>query len=98
MEILNQTLILAERAAFLEPNNVEYVCELGYQSLLTGKYPDAKRHYKNATKMDDSNLNGLVGGLLCEFLEDHTDSYDQIDALEEFQQATDINLVCCQNG
>ncbi|RWS02515.1 tetratricopeptide repeat protein 21B-like protein [Dinothrombium tinctorium] len=92
-EILNYTLTLTERATFLQQNNADYHCELGYQSILMGKLNDAQRHYKNASKADEMNNKGMIGVLYCGLLENDVSVSDQLEALEEFQKRTSTDIL-----
>jgi len=54
---------------------------------------DAMRHYRNATKMDETSIIGLTGLLHCQLLEGQKGVEEQLDSLEEFNKATKNNKV-----
>ncbi|KAE8747148.1 hypothetical protein FOCC_FOCC006146 [Frankliniella occidentalis] len=64
--VLAETLRLAERAAKAEPGGAAAARsattqELGQQCLLAGRLRDAARHYRTATRADESSVGALVG-------------------------------------
>lgn len=93
-DILTHSLALLERAVFLEPLNIDYNCELGYQCMLMGRMSDAQRHYRNTTKMHETDIKGLTGLLHCQLLENQKGVEEQLESLEEFHKATDMSAVC----
>lgn len=54
---------------------------------------DAQRHYRSATKMDESSIIGLTGLLHCQLLDGQMGVEEQLDSLEEFNKATGLNKV-----
>jgi hypothetical protein len=54
---------------------------------------DAQRHYRNATKMDETSIIGLTGLLHCQLLDGQKGVEEQLDSLEEFNKATGLNKV-----
>lgn len=50
-----------ERCVQQDPDNAEYVNELGFQLLLQGKVKDAMKCYKNAMKLDETSVAALTG-------------------------------------
>ena len=103
-EVLNMTVTFVERAALLDSNNPEVHCEFGHHYILLDKYADAQRYFKNATKLDESNLNGLIGLLYTNILEDssNAEALEQLEALEEFNQAdgltNELLYLCALSG
>lgn len=59
--VLAETYRLAERAAKAEPGGAASTQELGQQCLLAGRVRDAARHYRAATRADESSVAALVG-------------------------------------
>lgn len=59
--MLSETYRLAERAARAEPGSSACTQELGQQCLLSGRLRDATRHYRAATRADESSVSALVG-------------------------------------
>ncbi|CAG2113462.1 unnamed protein product, partial [Medioppia subpectinata] len=87
-EILTHSMNLIERAVFLDPTNIVIICEHAFQCMLLNRMTDAQRHYKNATKMDETSIMGLTGLLHCQLIEGQKGVEEQLDSLEEFNKAT----------
>lgn len=87
IEILECTMLFAEKASQIAPNNAEYITELGYQSILLGRYKEATKHFRAATKVDDSSLQALCGLTLCQMAESGASEQvsQQIEFLNEIQ-------------
>lgn len=68
-EILNCTMLFTEKAYQLSPISAEYLTELGFQSILLGRYKEAVKHFRAATKLDDSALHALCGLTICQMSE-----------------------------
>lgn len=92
-EVLRLTLGLAEKAAFLDPKNADYVCEVAHECVQLGWISEARRHFRNATKLDETSLSGLTGLLHCGILENESGLDEQLDSLEEFHKATGMSTV-----
>ncbi|KAB0800201.1 hypothetical protein PPYR_05941 [Photinus pyralis] len=67
--VLSETYKMVEKALEISINNVNYMAELAYHSMLLGNLSDAVRLYKSAMKLDDSDLQVLIGMSFCELLE-----------------------------
>ncbi|CAG2117267.1 unnamed protein product, partial [Medioppia subpectinata] len=87
-DILTHSMNLIERAVFLDPTNIVIICEHAFQCMLLNRMTDAQRHYKNATKMDETSIMGLTGLLHCQLIEGQKGVEEQLDSLEEFNKAT----------
>lgn len=59
--MLEETFMMASKAAKVDSGNAEYLTEVGYQCLLQGRNKEATRYYKNATKLDESSVAALTG-------------------------------------
>jgi tetratricopeptide repeat protein 21B len=59
--VLQQTYTLVERSVQQDPENTEYINELGFQLLLQGKVKDAMKCYRNAMKINDTSVQSLTG-------------------------------------
>lgn len=86
-KILSETVRFAEKAAQLEPSNVEYITELGYQNLLQGKVKEGNKCFKTAAKLDDSSIAALTGLMWCQIKEGNTNEQvrQQVEFLREIQ-------------
>lgn len=89
-DILNCTMLFAEKAYQLSPLKAEYLTELGFQSILQGRYKDAVKHFRAATKVDDSSLQALCGLTVCQMAESGVSEQvkQQIEFLSEIQGTT----------
>lgn len=87
IDILNSTMLFAEKASQLVPSNADYQTELGYQSILLGRYKEAVKYFRLATKLDDSSLHALCGLTLCQMAESGATEQvqQQIEFLNEIQ-------------
>lgn len=86
-EILDCTMMFAEKAAQMSPHNSDYLAEVGYQLILNGKHKDAVKYFRSATKVDDSSLGSLCGLTLCQMAESPSSEQvmQQIEFLNEIQ-------------
>lgn len=84
---------LAERAAFLDPNSSMYQCELGFQNLQLHKPSEAERHFKNATRLNENDLLGIIGSLRVALMQQKKDIFEQVAALEELHSLQDMPMV-----
>ncbi|XP_031631527.1 tetratricopeptide repeat protein 21B-like [Contarinia nasturtii] len=89
-DILNCTMLFAEKAYQLSPLKAEYLTELGFQSILQGHYKEAVKHFRAATKVDDSSLQALCGLTVCQMAESGVSEQvkQQIEFLCEIQGTT----------
>ncbi|KAI2804077.1 Tetratricopeptide repeat protein 21B [Blomia tropicalis] len=67
--ILLHSFSLIERAVFLDPTNIDYICEQATQCILLKRYQDAERHYRNASKMDPTHIKPMTGLLKAQLME-----------------------------
>lgn len=68
-EILECTLAFVEKASQMSPGNADYITEMGYHSILMGRYKEATKYFRSATKLDDSSILALCGLTLCQIAE-----------------------------
>lgn len=68
-EILQCTLAFVEKASQMSPGNADYITEMGYHSILLGRYKEAIKYFRSATKLDDSSILALCGLTLCQLTE-----------------------------
>lgn len=94
-EILNCTMMLAEKAAQLTPSNAEHMTEIGYQLILQGQHKNATKYFRSATKLDDSSIGSLCGLTLCQMAESGASEQviQQIEFLNEVQGSTKNSLL-----
>eukprot|EP00105_Crassostrea_gigas_P034704 XP_019918852.1 PREDICTED: tetratricopeptide repeat protein 21B isoform X2 [Crassostrea gigas] len=86
--VLQQTYTLVERSVQQDPENTEYINELGFQLLLQGKVKDAMKCYRNAMKINDTSVQSLTGIIRCQLIENQLDdAAQQLDFLQEVQQS-----------
>lgn len=94
-DILNCTMLFAEKAYQLSPLKAEYLTELGFQSILQGRFKDAVKHFRAATKVDDSSLQALCGLTVCQMAESGMSEQvkQQIEFLSEIQGNTKNSML-----
>ncbi|KAK5649373.1 hypothetical protein RI129_000402 [Pyrocoelia pectoralis] len=88
--ILTETYKMVEKALEISINNVDYMAELAYHSMLLGNLSDALRLYKSAMKLNDSSLEVLIGMSYCELLEYGINEHikQQVSFLAELEEAS----------
>ncbi|XP_041971107.1 tetratricopeptide repeat protein 21B-like [Aricia agestis] len=67
--VLSQVYRFVQYASEMYPNNVEYLCEVGYQCVLQGKHKDALNFFKAASKIDSNSIMSLCGLTICQMFE-----------------------------
>ncbi|XP_027210397.1 tetratricopeptide repeat protein 21B-like isoform X1 [Penaeus vannamei] len=86
--VLEETFMMASKAAKIDTGNAEYLTEVGYQCLLQGRNKEATKYYKNATKLDESSVAALTGIISCQLLEGQVDvAEQQLEFLKEVQRS-----------
>ncbi|KAH7636639.1 tetratricopeptide repeat protein 21b-like [Dermatophagoides farinae] len=102
--ILMHSSSLIERAIFLDPTNIDYICENAFQWALLKRFQESERHYKNAMKLNPADSKPISGLLMTKLMQHDHDSmtgdvgednklnltkvYEEIDQLEEFNRTT----------
>ncbi|KAG1679081.1 Tetratricopeptide repeat protein 21B [Nymphon striatum] len=90
--ILQHTLVLAERAANLDSSNADYVTEVGTQYVLQGRLRDAIKQFHAATKLNQTSVQALIGIIMCQIMQDQTESAEQqLEFLKELQQTVGVS-------
>lgn len=94
-DVLNCTMLFAEKAYQLSPQKAEYLTELGFQAILQNRYKDAVKHFRSATKLDDSSVQALCGLTVCQMAESGASEQvkQQIEFLSEIQGTTKNSLL-----
>ncbi|XP_068223465.1 tetratricopeptide repeat protein 21B-like [Palaemon carinicauda] len=86
--ILEETFMMASKAAKIDTSSAEYLTEVGYQCLLQGRNKEATKYYKNATKLDESSVAALTGIISCQLLEGQVYMAEQqLEFLKEVQRS-----------
>ncbi|XP_032512890.2 tetratricopeptide repeat protein 21B-like [Danaus plexippus] len=85
--VLSQAYRFAQYASELQPSNVDYLSEVGYQCILQGKYKDALNFFRAASKVDSNSITALCGLTLCQMYDNGTTSQiaEQVELLYEMQ-------------
>ncbi|XP_023227553.1 tetratricopeptide repeat protein 21B-like [Centruroides sculpturatus] len=90
-KILQHTYALAEKAADLDTLNADYVTELGHQCLFQGKLRESMKFYRNASKLDESSVDALLGVIHCQILEGQMEAASQqLELLKEIHKSTGL--------
>lgn len=99
-DILNCTMLFVEKAHQLSPMVAEYLTEIGYQAILLGKYKEAVKCFRAATKVDDSSLQALCGLTVCQMEESGISEQvkQQIEFLSEMQGTYKNPLLLCMSA
>lgn len=91
LQLLNTTSKFAEQACILDPQNGNYVCEVGYQQMYRGDYKGAIATFKKASSMTDS-LSPLIGTCACEVYLGHLESAaKQLEYCNQLQPVSERN-------
>ncbi|KAK7082681.1 Tetratricopeptide repeat protein 21B [Halocaridina rubra] len=86
--VLEETFMMASKAAKIDTGSAEYLTEVGYQCLLQGRNKEATKYYKNATKLDESSIAALTGIISCQLLDGQVDvAEQQLEFLKEVQRS-----------
>ncbi|XP_071548285.1 tetratricopeptide repeat protein 21B-like [Panulirus ornatus] len=86
--VLEETFMMASKAAKVDSGSAEYLTEVGYQCLLQGRNKEATKFYKNATKLDESSVAALTGIISCQLLDGQVDvAEQQLEFLKEVQRS-----------
>lgn len=90
--ILQQALVLVERACKLDPNNSSYLTEQGYQLLLLQEIAQASLCFQEAAKLDEGNLTALYGNIKCKIFEGKIkETKEELEFLSEIQSTIGIS-------
>lgn len=91
LPLLNATSKFAEQACILDPNNGDYVAEIGFQQMYRGEYKAAIITFKKASGHTGSLL-PLIGTAHCEiFLGELENASKQIDYCNQLQPVSERN-------
>lgn len=86
--VLIESYKFIEKALHIFPDNTDFITELGYQNYFQGKYKEALKYYKSATKINESSIKALMGMTLCELCENGKSETikQQVEFLLELQE------------
>ncbi|CAH1154815.1 unnamed protein product, partial [Phaedon cochleariae] len=95
VEVLSEICKTLESAVQNNPESSGLIVEIGNQCLLRGKPKEAARYFKNATKIDETSLDALLGVSQCELAENGITPQlrNQIDFLLEMKGAQQSSLL-----
>ncbi|XP_026737258.1 tetratricopeptide repeat protein 21B-like [Trichoplusia ni] len=93
--VLSQVYRFSQYASEMNPGNVDYLSEVGYQCILQGKYKDALSFFKAASKLDSNSITALCGLTLCQMYENGPTEQiaQQIELLFEMQGSTKLPVL-----
>lgn len=86
-DIIECTFLFVEKASQMSPAIADYITEMGYHLILLGRYKEAAKYFRSATKLDDSSIQALCGLTLCQMAESGPTEQvtQQIEFLNEIQ-------------
>ncbi|XP_049834413.1 tetratricopeptide repeat protein 21B-like [Schistocerca gregaria] len=96
--VLAETRHLVEKAAQLRPG-IDAACELGRQSFLSGKLAEALRHFRAATRVDNSSSAALTGLSRCQMEEGGASAEQaarQVEFLHEIHPSAEVLFMSSQ--
>ncbi|XP_049939985.1 tetratricopeptide repeat protein 21B-like isoform X2 [Schistocerca serialis cubense] len=96
--VLAETRHLVEKAAHLRPG-IDAACELGRQSFLSGKLAEALRHFRAATRVDNSSSAALTGLSRCQMEEGGASAEQaarQVEFLHEIHPSAEVLFMSSQ--
>ena len=67
--LLQQTLVLVERACTMDGSNSAYLTEQGYQLMLLDDFAQASLCFQEASKLDEGNIAPLGGLIKCKIMQ-----------------------------
>ena len=91
-DILALCLRMAQQARQLAPENSEYASEVGEQFLMMEDVTSASDCFREATRLDESNMEAHYGIIKCQILENKLDDAEQqLEFLNEIQMSIGSN-------
>ena len=89
---LQLSLRMARHARQLQPQNSEYASEVGEQLLLLEQVAEASKSFRDATQLDESNMEAHYGIIKCQILEGNLeDAEQQLEFLNEISMSVGSN-------
>eukprot|EP01046_Picozoa_sp_COSAG06_P067863 COSAG06_NODE_17781_length_921_cov_2.000000_2_plen_188_part_01 len=89
---LQLSLRMARHARELQPQNSEYTAEVGEQLLLLEQTAEAGKTFRDATRLDESNMEAHYGIIKCQILEGNLeDAEQQLEFLNEISMSVGSN-------
>ncbi|XP_055985151.1 tetratricopeptide repeat protein 21A [Sorex fumeus] len=86
--VLQQVCSFLERTFMTTSSFAQAATELGYLYILHGQVKEARLWYKEAMKLEESNVTVLTGIIWCQILEGHLEEAEhQLEFLKEVQQS-----------
>nr|CAH7760444.1 unnamed protein product [Callosobruchus chinensis] len=94
-EVYSETVKALENCLHANPEKADLVVELGYEMLFQSKMKEALRFFKNATKIEETSFNALLGLSMCEFSENGNSEQlrKQIEFLMELKESSTSPLL-----
>ncbi|XP_054990356.1 tetratricopeptide repeat protein 21A [Sorex araneus] len=86
--VLQQVCSFLERTFMTTSSFAQAATELGYLYILHGQVKEARLWYKEAMKLEESNVTVMTGIIWCQILEGHLEEAEhQLEFLKEVQQS-----------
>ncbi|UYV83543.1 TTC21B [Cordylochernes scorpioides] len=91
-DILQLCMTCAKKASSLDPTNLNYASELGFQALLADRYKESIEYYTIANKFNESSVSCLVGIILCQVLQGQLEAAtQQLELLKEIHRSSGMS-------
>ena len=71
------TIKMLNTARDLEPQNSVYTSEEGYQHRLMGNYGTALDTYRDASRLNESNVDASIGMIYCQLMQGQVEDATQ---------------------
>lgn len=88
LQVLTQTAQLVSRARKLRPDSSEFATEYGYQQELRKEYGSATESYREASKLEETNVQALTGMIRCQIVQGKLEDAEQQLELFRMVQST----------
>eukprot|EP00756_Hemistasia_phaeocysticola_P023049 Hpha_TRINITY_DN15868_c2_g7::TRINITY_DN15868_c2_g7_i1::g.192122::m.192122/K19673/TTC21B, IFT139; tetratricopeptide repeat protein 21B len=95
-QIMQATLALITRACDLLPTSSDYHTERGYQLSIVGEWQRALEAFRQASQLDEGNIQALNGNIRCDLMLGKLDDAEQqLNFLNEIQVSTGRTADLC---
>lgn len=91
-EILHKTRQMLETCIMLQPENVDFHCEIGHQQTMLADYNSAYATFQACSSFDETNHSPLYGMIFCRVKQDQfDDAAQQLEFLAEMAESENMS-------